>query len=75
MKLVNVEYKNSDNWYGCEYLPDNPRSIILYTLEGGEAEGKYENNKWIQYRWGCEVHPISWREMPRYYVSGQSSLR
>lgn len=67
MKLASVKYnKNNSHWYTSEYLPDNPRSIILYTLEGGEAEGKYENEKWIQYRWNCEVHPIMWREMPRY---------
>ena len=66
MKLQSVSYERSDDWFGCEYVPDNPRSIILYTSEGREAEGKYENNKWIQYRWNCEVHPLAWREMPRY---------
>ena len=40
MKLASVKYnKNNSHWYTSEYLPDNPRSIILYTLEGGEAEG------------------------------------
>ena len=65
MKLKSVEYQPIDNWYTCEYVPDNPRSIILFTPEGGSAEGKYENEKWIQYRWNCEVHPLYWREMPR----------
>ena len=65
MKLQSVKYKLTDDWYSSEYVPDNPRSIILFTLEGGSAEGKYENEKWIQYRWNCEVHPTHWREMPR----------
>lgn len=69
MKLQSVRYENSNLWYSCESIPDNPRSIILYTLEGGEAEGKYENGKWIQYRWNCEVNPVYWREMPRYNES------
>lgn len=67
MKLQSVKYDaNLEKWYSSEYLPNNPRSIILYTLEGGEAEGKYENGKWIQYRWSCEVEPLYWREMPRW---------
>lgn len=66
MKLAKVKYNNNEHWYSSEYLPDNPRSIILYTEEGGEAEGKYDNGKWIQYRWSCEVNPTYWREMPRY---------
>lgn len=66
MKLKSVPYENSDSWFGIEYIPNNPRSIILYTLEGREAEGKYENGKWISYKWNCEVNPICWREMPRW---------
>lgn len=66
MKLLSVKYENSDKWYDITYVPDNPRSIILYTLEGSEAEGKYSNGKWIQYRWSCEVNPLAWREMPRW---------
>lgn len=67
MKLASVKYdSDSERWYTPEYLPDNPRSIILYTLEGNEAEGKYENGKWVQFRWNCEVKPLCWREMPRW---------
>lgn len=66
MKLVSVEYKNSDCWYGAEYVPNNPRDIILYTQEDGEAEGRYEDGKWIHYKWNCEVKPLAWREMPRW---------
>ncbi len=72
MKLQSVKYKNNNSWFNSEFVPDNPRSIILYTLEGGEAEGKYENNKWIQYRWNCEVYPKAWREMPKYDGSNNS---
>ena len=72
MKLANVKYSNSDRWYSIEYVPDNPRNILLYTYEGGVAEGNYQNGKWIQYRWNCEVNPVSWREMPKY--ESKSSL-
>lgn len=66
MKLQSVEYNATDeSWHSIEYIPSNPRSIILYTLEGGSAEGKYENGNWIQYRWNCTVIPKFWREMPR----------
>lgn len=74
MKLQSVKYENCDSWFRTEFIPNNPRSIILYTLEGGEAEGKYENGKWIQYRWNCEVEPLYWREMPRY-DDGKISLQ
>ena len=66
MKLQSVKYSESNQWYSPEYVPDNPRSILLYTQEGGTAEGKYDNGEWIQYRWNCKVHPKFWREMPRY---------
>jgi hypothetical protein len=76
MKLKSVEYSNSDSWYSNEYLPDNPRSVLIYTPEGGTAEGKYESKeaKWIQYRWNCTVVPKYWREMPRYN-GGNGSLQ
>ena len=33
MKLQSVEYNiNDENWHTIEYVPSNPRSIILYTL-------------------------------------------
>lgn len=66
MKLKSVKYELSDCWYGTDYIPDNPRSIIIVTQEGGEAEGKYEDGKWLQYRWSCYVNPLAWREMPRW---------
>lgn len=66
MKLQTVSYDCTfDGWYTPEFIPDNPRSIILYTSEGGVAEGKYENGKWFQYRWSCNVNPLYWKEMPR----------
>jgi hypothetical protein len=67
MKLASVKYDSkNERWFGTEYLPDNPRSVLIYTPEGGTAEGKYENTEWIQYRWNCKVHPLFWRELPRY---------
>lgn len=66
MKLASVKFSDSDRWYSTEYVPDNPRSILLYTEEGGTGEGKYENCEWFQYKWNCKVNPKFWREMPRY---------
>ena len=68
MKLANVKYENCDSWFNTEYIPDNPRNIIIYTAEGGSAEGYYDTtkDKWFQYKWNCYVNPIAWREMPRY---------
>ena len=72
MKLKSVEYSDNEDWYSIEYVPDNPRSILIYTLEGGTAEGKYQNDTWIQYRWNCTVTPKYWRELPRYNGSNSS---
>ena len=69
VKLQNIKYqKNNDKWYSVEYIPDNPRSILVYTEDGGTAEASYNPIKdvWTQFRWSCEVHPVFWREMPRY---------
>ena len=66
MKLQSVKYSNSEKWNSTEYIPDNPRSILVFTEEGGVAEASYQNGKWIQFRWHCEVNPLYWREMPKY---------
>lgn len=69
MNLQSIKYqKNNDKWYSPEFIPDNPRSILIYTEEGGTAEASYNSTKdeWIQFRWNCKMHPVFWREMPRY---------
>lgn len=69
MKLASVKYDpTSENWYSTEYLPDTPRSILVYTVEGGTAEGYYNpvSEKWFHFRWNCFITPTYWREMPRY---------
>ena len=75
MKLQSVEYSNSDKWYTSEYIPDTPRSVLIYSKGGGTAEGFYDSHldKWTQYRWNCYVKIKYWREMPRY--EGQNSLQ
>lgn len=76
MKLASKKYnESSEEWYSAEYIPNNPRSILIYTVEGGTAEGQYINGKWIQYRWSCEVDPLFWREMPRYHGSNNNIQR
>ena len=66
MKLASVKFEQTDSWFGCEYVPNNPRNILLYIPEDGVAEGHYENGKWIHHRWNCEVNPEAWREIPKY---------
>lgn len=67
---MSIKYSESDEWHNIECIPDNPRSILLYTKEGGVAEGSYNEVKdeWIQFRWNCKVNPIAWRELPQYGV-------
>ena len=74
MKLTSIEYSNSDKWYTSEYIPDNPRSVLIHSQDGGTAEGYYNSfvNKWFQYRWNCYTKIKCWREMPRY--EDQNSL-
>jgi hypothetical protein len=69
VKLKSIKYrKNNDEWHSIEFVPDNPRSVLVYTEDGGVAEAFFYTmeNKWIQYRWNCQVEPIAWREMPCY---------
>ena len=68
MKLASVKYNNSEHWYTPEYLPDNPRDILIYTKEFGTTSGYYliDENKWYSFRWSCFIEPVFWREMPRY---------
>lgn len=69
MKLQSIKYqKNNDKWYSSEFIPDNPRSVLVYTEDGGTAEASFntKTNIWTQFRWNCEVTPLMWREIPRY---------
>lgn len=69
MKLQSVKYDEESNvWYTPQQIPDNPRSILIYTKEGGIAEASYNatKDKWFQFRWQCEMTPIAWRELPKY---------
>ena len=40
--------------------------------EKQEKLGLGENEKWISYKWNCEVNPTYWREMPRYERNNSS---
>ena len=69
MKLQSVKYnEHNDKWYSLEYIPDNPREILLYTKEFGTTSGYYMINdeSWYSLRWDSVVNPLYWREMPRY---------
>jgi hypothetical protein len=69
VKLVNIKYnKDSSEWYSPEYVPDTPRSVLIYIEDGGVAEATFHamENKWVMFRWNCQVEPIKWRELPKY---------
>ena len=69
MKLQSIKYqKDNSTWYSTESIPDNPRSVLIYTEDGGTAEATYDyaKDEWTQFRWSCKVNPLYWREMPRY---------
>ena len=69
MKCQKIKYNRNDiEWHIPSDIPDNPRSVLIYTEEGGVAEASYniQTDEWIQFRWSCPIIPIAWREMPRY---------
>lgn len=75
MKLQSVKFENSEQWYTLEYLPDNPREVLIHTKEFGTTSGYYKSdtNSWFLFRWQCFIsNPICWRELPRY--ENQNSL-
>lgn len=69
MKLQTIKYvENNNKWYSLEFIPDNPREILLYTKDFGTTVGYYliDEEKWYSFRWSCFVDPLYWREIPRY---------
>jgi len=67
MKLQSVEYdENNNRWYSAEFIPNNPREVVLYTREFGTTSGYYMCNEWYLLRWNSNIKPLFWREMPRY---------
>lgn len=56
-----------DNWISVkDRLPKYGTSIMIYSKEGGVAEGEYKgNNRFDQYRWSAkDVKATHWKERP-----------
>lgn len=49
-----------------ERTPEDSRSVLIYSEEGGIAEGSYsaKDNKFLQFRWSCYPKVTHWREFP-----------
>lgn len=70
---MSIKYdKTSDKWYNPEYIPDNPRNILLYSEDTRVTEGFYDtkHNRWHCFKWDCDVIPLKWRELPYYDSNG-----
>ena len=66
----------NDGWIPCsERLPDSSYgSVLIYTKEGGVAEGQYYNTikAWKQFRWSVEdAEVIAWRPFPEPYKGSE----
>lgn len=59
---------DNDHWISVEdMLPPIRRSILLYSLMGGVAEGEREYDCWYQYRWSARLKKdevTHWRYLP-----------
>ena len=62
-------------WIPCsERLPEDSRSVLIYTKEGRVAEGCYnqEGLEWWQFRWSVRnPHVIAWMPLPEPYEKGE----
>lgn len=47
-------------------LPENSRSVLIYTKDGGIAEGSYSSEGgWVQFRWNVKnPKVIYWMPLP-----------
>ena len=55
-------------------LPIDGRSVLIFTKEGGVAEGLYMGYKeeWFQYRWSVNnAKVIAWMPLPKPYKEVQ----
>lgn len=50
-------------------LPKDSRSVLIYTQDGGVAEGclVQQTGKWLMFRWSIpNARVIAWMELPKY---------
>lgn len=63
------EQPTVNTWISCkERLPEDSRSVLICTNDGGLAEGSYNANEkmWYQFRWGVKnAKVIAWCELPK----------
>ena len=69
--LVACEVMDKTKWIPCsERLPEDSRSVITYTNEGGVAEGSYSphSEEWTVFRWSVSnAKVIAWMPLPEPY--------
>ena len=66
--LMGEEALKDSEWFSVsDKLPDNERSVLVYTKNGGVAEASYnpKTREWLQFRWSVKVKPSKWRELPK----------
>ena len=54
-------------------FPESRKSVLIYSKEGGVAEGEYDAQKgyFVQYRWNAkDIHVIAWQPLPAPFSSG-----
>ena len=72
-KAISIVKEESQNggWIPCsERLPEDSRSVITYTKEGGVAEGSYSRHseEWTVFRWNVRnANVIAWMPLPEPY--------
>lgn len=72
-EIYDIEYE--PKWIPVsERLPEDSRSVLIYTKEGGVAEGKYSKRteSWIQFRWSVPYAKVlAWMPLPEPYKEAQ----
>ena len=50
-------------------LPESKKCVLMYSADGGVAEGEYDEStkKWCQYRWSvCDIRKVThWMPLPQ----------
>lgn len=53
-------------------LPESSKHVLIYSKEGGVAEGSYSAYRWVQFRWSStNVQVTHWAEMPKPPKEGE----
>lgn len=72
-----IEALKRTQWIPCsERLPENSRSVLIFSKNGGVAEGCYTEAKgWLQFRWIAYVDAIAWMPLPEPYREEKKKMK